>query len=189
MEIYLIRHTTPDIEKGIVYGQLDLNLRESFDEEAESVLKHLPESFDTICSSPLKRCLHLAQKMGAPVLTDSRIQELDFGEWEGEKWDQIKQKELNHWMSDFVNRTPPQGESLLDLRDRVLRFWKEIRKKQEGTIAVVTHAGVIRMIYSIVTETPLENIFDLNLDYGSVLKAEVDGKIILVSGASIKSDE
>ena len=41
MEIYLVRHTTPAIEKGVCYGQTDLNVAETFEEEVELVLKNL----------------------------------------------------------------------------------------------------------------------------------------------------
>jgi len=33
MEIYLIRHTTPDVAKGICYGQTDLDVANTFEEE------------------------------------------------------------------------------------------------------------------------------------------------------------
>ena len=44
MEIYLIRHTTPLIEKGICYGQTDLDITESFEEEVSMIHPHLPSS-------------------------------------------------------------------------------------------------------------------------------------------------
>ena len=53
MEIYLIRHTTPDVAKGICYGQTDLALTATFPEEAEHVLKQLPPDLDVVYSSPL----------------------------------------------------------------------------------------------------------------------------------------
>lgn len=37
MKIYLIRHTTPHIEKGICYGQTDLDVAETFNNEAEII--------------------------------------------------------------------------------------------------------------------------------------------------------
>ena len=43
MEIYLIRHTTPNIEKGICYGQADLDITETFLEEVEAIKPHLPQ--------------------------------------------------------------------------------------------------------------------------------------------------
>ena len=60
MEIYLIRHTAPDIEKGICYGQTDLELAHTFSVEAREVLKQLPNQFDAVYTSPLKRYKQLA---------------------------------------------------------------------------------------------------------------------------------
>ena len=63
--LYLIRHTTPDIAHGICYGQLDINLSESFEYEVNAVLKLLP-ALDLVITSPLQRCkklaIHLAQE-------------------------------------------------------------------------------------------------------------------------------
>jgi len=44
-EIYLIRHTTPKVEKGICYGQTDLNLADTFEQEKERILKIIPKIF------------------------------------------------------------------------------------------------------------------------------------------------
>ena len=39
MEIYLVRHTSVDIPAGYAYGQTDVPLRPSFEDEAEAVKK------------------------------------------------------------------------------------------------------------------------------------------------------
>ena len=36
MLIHLIRHTTPDIETGICYGQTDLDVSDSFEKEKKN---------------------------------------------------------------------------------------------------------------------------------------------------------
>ena len=41
MEIYLVRHTSVDIPAGYAYGQTDVPLRPSFEDEAEAVKKNL----------------------------------------------------------------------------------------------------------------------------------------------------
>jgi alpha-ribazole phosphatase len=46
--IFLIRHTTPAVAKGICYGQTDLDITESFVEEAEAIRGHLPSGI-TCC--------------------------------------------------------------------------------------------------------------------------------------------
>ena len=61
--IYLIRHTTPAVARGICYGQTDLDVTGSFREEAEVIRQHLPADIGTVYSSPLKRCTQLAQQL------------------------------------------------------------------------------------------------------------------------------
>ena len=41
MEIYLVRHTSVDVPAGYAYGQTDVPLRSSFEDEAEVVKKKL----------------------------------------------------------------------------------------------------------------------------------------------------
>ena len=63
MELILIRHTTPAIEKGICYGQSDLNVADSFEAELELILKEVGQH-RKVYSSPLKRCRILAERLG-----------------------------------------------------------------------------------------------------------------------------
>ena len=44
MEIYLIRHTSVDVPAGYAYGQTDVPLKPTFEEEAEEVKKGLDKS-------------------------------------------------------------------------------------------------------------------------------------------------
>ena len=60
MEIYLIRHTTPLVAKGVCYGQSDLDVTETFIPEADIIKAHLPSNIQQVYSSPLQRCTKLA---------------------------------------------------------------------------------------------------------------------------------
>ena len=57
MEVILVRHTKVNVVPGMCYGNTDVDVASSFEEEAERVrqalLKH---EFDAIYSSPLQRC-------------------------------------------------------------------------------------------------------------------------------------
>ena len=55
MEIYLVRHTSVDIPAGYAYGQTDVPLRPSFEDEAEAVKKNLSgHTFDKVWSRLLR---------------------------------------------------------------------------------------------------------------------------------------
>jgi alpha-ribazole phosphatase len=175
MEVYLIRHTTPQIEKGICYGQSDIPLTELFKNESEKLLLNLPQDIDVVYSSPLSRCRKLAEliKTKGPIIPDKRLLELNFGDWEMKKWDDIEQEELNKWMQNFVNVQVPNGESFVDLNNRVNHFIDELVKKNHKRVVIITHAGVIRSFIIRILEIPLKNAFKIPVDYSSVTKVDI----------------
>jgi alpha-ribazole phosphatase len=188
-EIYLIRHTTPAVAKGICYGQTDLDITESFNEEAAIIRQHLPEGVIAVHSSPLQRCHRLASHLfpGHPISLHNELMEIHCGEWEMKGWDELPKEEVDPWMKDFVQIRIPGGESYLDLHQRVTRCYETIRggspaadgrsnvagqtpekgrsyvtgqvPENAGPLAIVAHGGVIRSILSHITGTPLINSF------------------------------
>ena len=66
MEVILIRHTSVDVPPGVCYGQTDVPLKPTFEQEAaitqENLKNYLP--FDHVYTSPLTRCVRLASYCG-----------------------------------------------------------------------------------------------------------------------------
>ncbi|WP_422362387.1 alpha-ribazole phosphatase [Reichenbachiella sp.] len=170
MEIYLIRHTTPKIAKGICYGQSDIDLTSIFKKEAEEVHQLIDKPLDYIFSSPLKRCANLANSFDVSVQKEPRLMELSFGDWEMKKWKDIPQSALNEWMENYVTQAPPKGESYKKLKARVVEIFKGIISQNRASTGIITHAGPIRAILSHVLNLSLKDTFTLKIDYGSVTK-------------------
>lgn len=171
MEIYLIRHTSPLIEKGICYGQSDIPLHPLlFESESAEVRAKLPFGIDHCYSSPLTRCATLARKLAEQVSFDERLKELHFGDWELQAWDAINAAELNPWMTDFVNQPALNGESYAQLHQRTESFITELLDQEYKRVAIVTHAGNIRSLISWALDLPLANSFRIGLSYGAVAK-------------------
>ena len=172
MEIYLIRHTAPLIEKGICYGQSDISVTESFHEYANKLMQYLSETKDAIYSSPLSRCLKMAKHFNPDkeILIDDRLLEMNFGNWEMKNWDEIDQQELNIWMQDFVKEKVPGGENFIALNNRVNHFIDELLQSSFDRVTVFTHAGVIRCFIARVLEISLKNVFRITVDYSSITK-------------------
>jgi len=174
MEVYLIRHTTPQIAKGICYGQSDVPLADSFNAEIAVLLKQLPPIFDAVFSSPLTRCYQVAKHIQAKKITvDKRLLELNFGDWEMKNWDDIDQKALNTWMKAFVQSSIPGGESYLDLTKRVQDFITSVTRSDYKRVAIVTHGGVIRSFLAYALDTPLKDTFSYALNFGSIVKISI----------------
>lgn len=176
MEIYLVRHTTPEVSPNICYGQTDLEVTDTYPEELKAIQPLLPVETDVIYSSPLIRCKKLAEDCytNQEITIEPRIKELNFGRWEMKPWKEIPKLEMDEWMKDFVNNPAPQGESFIDLQDRVLSCLLELQVSGHQTAVVFTHGGVIRSILSHINDTPLSKAFEkYKVGYGKVFHIEL----------------
>lgn len=181
MELYLIRHTTPDVPQGTCYGRTNVSLAADFEYEFRSILGKLDVAFDRLYSSPSFRCKHLAeflrQKKSTELEYSNLLTELDFGEWEGKLWSEIPEKESDFWTKDFVNVRTPGGENYSELYERVEKFLEEVLNSfSNEKIGIITHAGVIRAVLCKLLEIPLERGFFFDLKYGSLNKIFVEKK-------------
>lgn len=150
MALILLRHTTPAIAPDICYGRTDLDLADTFETEAREVFTRLP-AIERIVTSPLNRCRKLANfiagELQLRVVLDPRLQEMDFGTWEGQPWSTLPRAEIDAWAGDFYSARPHGGESVEILQSRVSEALTEWRSR-EGSTLIVTHAGVIRAAHA-----------------------------------------
>lgn len=177
MSIYLIRHTAPLIEKGTCYGQADIDIKDSFFDEAAIIKTVIPVELRQVWSSPLQRCRKLAEHLfpAFPINLEHKLKEIDCGEWELQKWDDIPSHIIDPWMKDYVNVRIPGGENYLDLYDRVVSSFLNIAAG-ETPAAIVTHGGVIRSILAHITGTSLLDSFQaFSLHYGCVIRVSRHG--------------
>jgi alpha-ribazole phosphatase len=147
-QLWLVRHAAVLLEPGICYGRLNVAANaEATLACANELAKVLPESM-AINSSPLQRCeqLKLALIAHRPDLTgktEPKLQEMDFGQWEGRPWADIAQNELSDWTDHFASYPAgTTGETVSSFMDRVASVFDEI--KPGRPTLWITHAGVIR---------------------------------------------
>ena len=177
MDIYLIRHTQTDTLKGLCYGQSDVALADTFLEEARILQRKLPElkADNQFFSSPLMRCVKLAEMLSDKVTIDDRLSELNFGDWESISFDDIDADHLQQWTDNFVHTSPPNGESFTALCERVGSFWLDLVQgifPATEQVLVITHAGVIRALLTYLLKLPPVNAFQFKVDLGSVHKLQ-----------------
>jgi alpha-ribazole phosphatase len=148
MKLWLARHAKPLIDPGICYGRQDVAADPAATAECAQVLAGLLPAGARVTHSPLQRCAQLAQALQErrPDLTyetDSRLQEMDFGAWEGRAWSDIGPAELQAWTDIFADHAVGgSGESTRQVMARVASAFDELQG-QADTLWI-THAGVIR---------------------------------------------
>jgi alpha-ribazole phosphatase len=151
MNLWLVRHARPLVAPAICYGQLDIAAdTEATRQCAQALARILPPGI-SVTSSPLQRCEQLAQALRGlrPDLaceTDSRLQEMDFGQWEGRGWADIAKHELDDWTASFASHAVGlTGESVTRFMARVGSAFDAL--PQGGDSLWITHAGVIRAVH------------------------------------------
>ena len=157
-ELILIRHGETDWNRELRFqGQLDVALNATGLEQARRVAQRLAsEGLHALVSSDLQRALQTAQAladvtaMGAP-LRDVALREQGFGVVEGWTVAEIKERlpeAWDRWVRFDEHERFEGGESLRELHDRVLAALQAVAARHAGQrVAVVTHGGVLDMIY------------------------------------------
>ena len=176
MDLILIRHTAPDVQKGTCYGWSDVDVAPTFITEAECTLQKLREYFpiDKAFTSPLQRAAKLAAFCGFPnAEKEERLKEMNMGEWEMQLYDNIKDPALQHWYEDYMNLPATGGESFPMLYSRVESFLNELKNKAYNKVAIFAHAGpiVAAAIYSGLCTK--ENAFGIAPVFGGILKITI----------------
>ena len=183
-KILLLRHgeTTPVSNEKCLVGQTDLPLSEKGKTQAEIWKTCLADvSMGLVVSSDLSRCMKTARIVAGDACeidTEPRLREIDLG-----RWDALPVREIKHrWPGAYRQRgldmagfRPPGGESFLDLQNRVVPAFESIVQKTADPILIVTHAGVIRVLLCHILGMPVENLFRIGLDYGSLTLVESSG--------------
>jgi len=182
--LYLIRHGAT-LNDGVkrYKGSIDVPLSEEGIEQIKKVSLYLGQRLKdqklVVYSSPLSRALRSAEIISQvfnlkPVIVPE-LRERNFGIWEGMSFDEIKERypeEFSLWASNPLRYSPPQGESTIEVRDRVMKALKWILQPSDSSfqpdIIVVAHGGVNRIILCELLGVPLENIFRIEQEHGAI---------------------
>ncbi len=203
MDLVLVRHPETNAQKGTCYGRVDFPLKEPVRKTTIETFASLRFPYSHCVASPLPRAKALAEDLllyhsesqtkamsngpesnsiqATNLLFDPRLQEMDFGDWDGKLWDELPKRETMLWMADFVNRKTPNGEAFTDVIARTKSFLEDWssngNKRQEAEslagkkldkLLVVAHSGSIRAILCQLDEIPFDKAFEEKIEFGSV---------------------
>jgi len=142
------------------------------------------DHWDVLYSSPLQRCAAFAEELagqrGIPVQLDERLKEIGFGAWEGRTPDELRTQDpgrLEHFWRDPVGNRPEGAEPLDRFAARVADAWRDILIANPGRrILIVGHAGITRMVLTLVLGNPIENLFRIQVDNAGLTRIRVQGQ-------------
>jgi alpha-ribazole phosphatase len=174
MVLYLIRHPALIGVEGLCYGRLEFPVNDvEITRVAASVRTQISADIvreAVVYSSSSTRCLGLARRLAAPrePRVSAGLLEMDFGDWQGKRWDSIAREEIDAWAQDLWDYQPGGGESATMVAARWDDWIQETRKTECTTAIAVTHAGIIRIACAMVAHNPRSSNLDAQIPYGSV---------------------
>ncbi len=177
--ILLIRHgeTVDEETKKVYKGTINIPLSAKGISTMRKVAEHLRAyNLHVVYTSALSRAMEsgkiIAEQHGLDIIVDSGLNEIDFGEWEGLSFYEIEERDpafFMAWLKDPEKHTPPRAESLTNARERIMeRFAAIVQKHRERTIAIVAHAGVLRLIIASIFSMGLSDMFRFAQDNGCI---------------------
>ncbi len=195
MNIYIIRHgQTSSNKKGQYYGSLDVPLNKKGVRQMENLRPNLSQIvFDRVYSSPSSRALESLKICGHDlynrVQRDYRLRELNFGDFEGQTYEEIKKlypEEVASWQKDWKNFCPPGGESFVSFYANVIAFFKEVLESKKVSqpkkenILIMAHSGVIKSIYCYVLQNNIDLYWNFTCHNGkiNIIKYEYENLFI-----------
>ncbi len=142
--LIVVRHGQTEANAaGLICGRADPPLTDLGRRQARALASGLPAP-DRVVSSPLQRAQETAAAFGAPVETDERWIELDYGDLDGTPVARVGPDVWDRWRAD-VGYVPAGGESLAALGARVRSGCEDLVAGTAGSdVVVVTHVSPIK---------------------------------------------
>ncbi len=169
--LVLIRHGQTDWNiAGRWQGHADIPLNARGHEQAARVAAALAsEGITAIYSSDLRRARQTARTLGKAtglnVHVDKRLREIHQGEWQGLEIGEIRARYRDAYertTNDPAAFAPPGGETLAQLRDRLVAALQAICRRHPGQcVAVVSHGFAVAVIRAHFSGMPLQNAWEL----------------------------
>ena len=179
--LLLVRHGHTDAAGKRLTGRAPgVHLNELGRRQAERLVERLDGvRIDAIVSSPLERCREtaapLAKARGRAVDVGRAWIEVGYGEWTGRSISQLRRTKLwRRVMFAPSNVRFPGGESLLEVQGRAVDATLDIAARHaRGTVVVVSHADVIRLLVAHLAGMHPDHLQRLSIDTASITAVSI----------------
>jgi len=156
MQLVVIRHGETALNKeNRLQGSKGPN--EGLNETGRAAIVKLRDGLLTtpaaIYASPLERTQETAsiinERFNIPIITVPELMERDFGTLSGKLRSELDDKLIQDDLEGKYDYRPYGGESVEDVKARIMRFLETLPLSTDETVLVITHRGVIRVLYDL----------------------------------------
>jgi alpha-ribazole phosphatase len=186
-EVIFVRHGQAEgQDSGKVLGSTDADLNAKGREQATMLGTALGKlTWDRVIHSPMQRVvqtMNTALPEVADPTMDRRLREINFGDWEGLTFDEIRTIDAvcaEQWLDNNSDFQFPNGEKIADFFSRIEDFAADLRKL-DGTTLIFAHGGVICHMVSHFINLNYQNAFSLSVDHTSISRVKLyEGSAVL----------
>jgi alpha-ribazole phosphatase/probable phosphoglycerate mutase len=179
-EILFIRHAETDMA-GTFCGQSDPELNAKGLSQLATLLREIRAAeIGAVYTSDLRRSRAtanaIAEALGVECHASAALREINFGQWEGLRWDEIERRDETYarkWALEYPYLPARNGENFRDFKRRVLNevnFLSTEVERRNCSIAVITHAGVLRTILTTLQGCSEEYAHEATKSYCSIVR-------------------
>ena len=161
-----LRHGETDWNRASrMQGHLDVPLNAHGQWQARQAARALAgEEVAAVYTSDLQRARATAQAIatacGAPLVPCADLRERNLGRFQGWTFAEVQRhfpEEAARWRERDVTYAPEGGETLTDIRDRILAITAQLARRHAGEqIVLVGHGGMLDMLYRSAMRLPLQ---------------------------------
>jgi broad specificity phosphatase PhoE len=182
LRLFVLRHGETESSRGRRFtGGRDVPLTALGQRQADAAAVALtPVALDAVYASGLERARTTAEQIAKPhrltVRQDPRFTEMRFGDWEGLTYAEAAAATpalYARWRTAPHDVTPPAGEALTDVAARVADGIAALQTSHpDGTVALVTHAIVIRLIVLAALGLDASRLWSIDASAGGLTEIE-----------------
>jgi broad specificity phosphatase PhoE len=178
----LIRHATNNtVGKRLAGRMACVSLNEEGIQQAQQLALRLQSvQIDCVYSSPLERAVETAAPIASlqhvETITSNDFIEIQFGDWTNSTFDSLKDDDTFKRFNSFRSCTRvPGGETMLEAQLRIVSGIQKLHAAQPGkTLAIVSHADVIKSAVLYFTGMPLDLFQRIEISPASVTILQLD---------------
>ena len=188
MEIILVRHCETDWNKqNRCQGISDISLNNDGLKQAEDLRFYFSDrNIDIMFTSPLKRAIETANIIstdkGLSIKYSEELREMDQGDFEGIPFNTLRDyysSELKQWRENPENFRIPNGETLGEVRKRMISFVGNMVKNypENLSVLVVSHNLALSTLLCSIKDKNLKSFTDFTVKSGSISTIDYSDKV------------
>lgn len=193
----LIRHALTEVTASTLIGRLPgISLSRRGVEQAIDLARFVRHwEPEVVVSSPLERATetakYISEACSVEIAVDRAFEECDFGRWTGMTFSALSaEPEWRLFNSRRSFSSAPGGESLYDVQYRAVNGLNRLHREHTGkTVAIITHADVIRSILTYAAGVPIDLFIRFAIDAASVTIVRLGSDYPIIEGVNLTAQQ